>query len=286
MMAMLQAVRMRWGGVALCTLVIALPLTMRAGSASENGGGRGPDGGITAPRTAGQRNPPPRTVLPPAANLKIHLAQVSEAPEVLLDTAADIWQQAEPTAVLLSRTPRVYQTEQPAGRWPAPDLSARAIRSNDRLYVHLSWTDITRNAPQAPPAKAGVEGGDPALLYQQPTGSTGAFPDAAAVMVPDQWNGPAYPSLMMGDEHQPVSIYYWSASRGAALLSANGRTTPRVVPGTTVEHRAEFAGGRWSVTMQLPNQPAGYPLAFAVWDGEHGDRDGLKYVSVWYVLNQ
>jgi hypothetical protein len=286
MMGLRRVIETRWVGVVLCTLVISLPLALRAGSASENSGGHDPAGKITVPLTAGQINPPPENVLPPAANLKIHLAQVSEVPEVLLDPAADIWQRAEETTVLLSRTPRVYQTEQPAWQRPTPELNARATRSNDQLYVHLSWTDATCNAPQAPPVKAGVEGGDPAVLYKQPTGATGAFSDAVAVMVPDQWNGPTYPSLMMGDEHQPMSIYYWSASRGAALLSASGRTTPQAVPGITVEHRAEFVEGRWSVTMRLPNQPESYPLAFAVWDGEHGDRDGLKYFSVWYVLNQ
>jgi hypothetical protein len=25
-------------------------------------------------------------------------------------------------------------------------------------------------------------------------------------------------------------------------------------------------------------------VAFAVWDGQYGDRDGLKFFSVWYVL--
>jgi hypothetical protein len=34
----------------------------------------------------------------------------------------------------------------------------------------------------------------------------------------------------------------------------------------------------------VPNQREGYPVAFAVWDGQYGDRDGLKFFSVWYVL--
>ncbi|MCG3179788.1 MAG: hypothetical protein BIFFINMI_02132 [Phycisphaerae bacterium] len=233
----------------------------------------------------GKSNPPPAHTLPPAANLRIRTAEVSDLPETLLDPAADLWVRATPTDILLNRSPRIYGTEQPAWQRPIPHLTVRAIRSADRLYLLLDWTDATRDAPQPPPAKTG-EGGDPARLYHRPTAATATFADAAAVMVPDDWTRPAFPSLMMGDAENSVSLYAWHAAHGAALMSAAGRATPQPVSGFVLAHRAVYADGHWRLTLQLPNQPAGYPLAFAVWDGAGQDRDGLKFFSIWYMLSQ
>ena len=102
-------------------------------------------------------------------------------------------------------------------------------------------------------------------------------------MVPEKWTGPGFPSLMMGDADNPVRLFYWNASRGAEELSATGRATPQPT-GRTFDHRAEHAGGHWTLTAALPDQADGTPLAFAVWDGAHDDRDGLKFFSVWYVV--
>jgi len=104
-------------------------------------------------------------------------------------------------------------------------------------------------------------------------------------MVPERWAGPSFPSLLMGDKHAPARIFYWNASRGAEELTASGRATPSPT-GKSVPHRARHEAGRWTLTMELPDQPHGDPFAFAVWDGEIGDRDGLKYFSIWYVLSK
>jgi DMSO reductase family type II enzyme heme b subunit len=146
----------------------------------------------------------------------------------------------------------------------------------------LQWDDATENAPKAPPARIG--GGDEAkLLYKRPTGATAAFADAAAVMVPDTWTGPEFPSLLMGDRHAPAKLYYWNASTGAEVLKSSGRSTPQPI-GQTVPHRARHTKVGWTVILELPDLPNGYPIAFALWDGEYGDRDGLKFFSIWYAL--
>jgi hypothetical protein len=213
--------------------------------------------------------------------LRIHAIGSEDKGEVLLDPTAVAWARASPTAVLLSRTPRIYQTE-PVQERPIPGCTVRALRANSKLYLRLQWDDPTRNAPEAPLARTG-EGGDPKQLYKRPTGETSAFPDAVAVMVPVRWNGPAFPSLLMGDTHTPAHLYYWNASRGAVVLSASGRATPQRT-GRSVPHRARHAEGQWTLTLELPDLPDGYPVAFAIWDGQFGDRDGLKFFSIWYVL--
>ncbi len=229
-------------------------------------------------------NPVPSAALAPAAHLRIRVAQVALEPEALLDPADPAWGRATPASILLSRSPRIYQSE-PRDDRPAPALDVSALHARGRLVLRLAWDDATRNAPQAPPTKPTAHG-QPERFYKRPTGATSQFPDAAAVMVPDNWNGPAFPSLMMGDAEHTATLFYWNATRGTAALTARGRVTPQPIRGVTVAHRASHADGRWTLTLDLPAQPAGYPLAFAVWDGAHQDRDGLKFFSIWYTLDE
>jgi DMSO reductase family type II enzyme heme b subunit len=231
----------------------------------------------TAP--ANNPNEPART--PPAAGLRIRLTTTKAEAAALHDPAAQAWQQAPGTEVLLNRTPRVYQTESPAER-PIPHLEVRGLRAGGKVHLRLLWDDPTKNAPAAPARKQG-EGGVAANLYKQPTGETSTFADAAAVMVPDHWTGPGFPSLQMGDKATPVRIFYWNASRGAEELHAAGRTTPAPT-GHSFPARAVHGDGRWRLTFELPDLPDGYPVGFAVWDGQAGERDGLKCFSIWYVL--
>jgi hypothetical protein len=221
--------------------------------------------------------------LPPAANLRLHVAAAGDAGQALLDPANAAWAKATPTALLLNRTPRIYRTE-PVQERPIPAAQVRPLRSAGKLYLKLTWSDPTRNAPAAPTARQ-TAGGQPEHLYQRPTAETGTFADAAAVMVPENWTGPDFPSLLMGDKHTPARIYYWNASRGAAELTASGRATPQPT-GRTFSHRAANAEKKWTLTLEVPDRPEGYPVAFAIWDGQYGDRDGLKCFSVWYVLTQ
>jgi hypothetical protein len=210
--------------------------------------------------------------------MRIRVFRAREKTQQLLDPAGKAWGRAKPTAILLNRTPRIYQTERVSSR-PIPGCEVRALRAGGRLYLRLHWDDPTKNAPQAPPRRRGGAG----HLPRRPTAHTSAFPDAAAVMVPVHWTGPAFPSLLMGDKNNPVLLYYWNASRGGEVLKAAGRATPQPT-GQRFPHRARHDGKRWAVALALPAPPVGSPLAFAVWDGGAGDRDGLKFFSPWYVL--
>ncbi len=221
--------------------------------------------------------------LPPPAKLVIRMTEASGSKTDLLDPKASTWERATPTRVVLNRTPRVYQTEKVATT-AVPALEVRSLRTGEQLYVRLHWTDATKDVPQAPPTKTG-EGDDPARLYHRPTGATSAFADAAAVMSPQVWSGKEYPSLVMGDHRYPVDIHYWNASRGAELLSATGRASQSPT-GKAFAHRAEYADGHWTLTLALPLPADGCPVAFALWDGHAGDRDGLKCFSIWYILKK
>jgi hypothetical protein len=218
----------------------------------------------------------------PALRLTIKAAaSQAETEELLADGAA--WKRAPATAVLLNRTPRIYQTE-PIQERPVPQCEVRMVRARGHLYLRLQWDDPTENAPKAPRARSG-EDGEAKLLYKRPTGATATFADAAAVMVPDAWSGPEFPSLLMGDKHAPAKLYYWNASTGAEVLKSSGRSTPQPV-GQAVPHRARHTKAGWTLILELPDLPSGYPIAFALWDGEYEDRDGLKFFSIWYVLSK
>jgi complex iron-sulfur molybdoenzyme family reductase subunit gamma len=87
----------------------------------------------------------------------------------------------------------------------------------------------------------------------------------------------------MGDADHPVGIYYWNATRGPMVMQAQGRGTTRRT-GQSFPANGIYQKGQWSVTLELPDLPAGTTLAFAVWNGSQKDRDGRKYFSVWQML--
>lgn len=200
----------------------------------------------------------------PATHLRIRVRPTDAPAATLLDPAAPAWQETTPTNIILSRTPRIYQTETPFTGVP-PACAVRALRAGDRLILRLQWTDATENA--------GAAGGR----------ETSSFSDAAGVMLPADWAGGSFPSLVMGDRSRPVRLFYWNAARGGAELSATGRATPSPT-GKRFEHRASHVDGHWLLTLDLPAPADGCPVAFAIWDGVLGDRDGLKFFSIWYVL--
>jgi hypothetical protein len=239
-------------------------------------------GGHAAP-SAGRADGPAAGASPstkPAAKLRIRLGKFDGKPDELLDPAAKGWQAAPVTRVLLNRTPRVYQTEKPRPARPAL-VEVRAMRAGGKVVFRLEWEDATRDAPEAPPRRKG-DGGE-GKPHKRPTGRTNSFADAAAVMVPKTYRGGEFPSLVMGDSHAPVRLYYWNASRGAEVLKASGRA--RVEPtGKALRHKARHANGRWTLTLEAPDIPTPSPAAFAIWDGSGGDRNGLKMFSIWYVL--
>jgi hypothetical protein len=230
------------------------------------------------PESGGASAKPPAKALAPAARLRILMGESKAPAKQLLDPAFPGWQKAKPAAIVLSRTPRIYQTE-PATNRPAPACEVRALRAGGKLYLRVQWEDATKNAPRAGPAMPGGARHSP----RRPTGHTSAFADAAAVMVPTNWIGPSFPSLLMGEKNTPARLYYWNASYGAEELTASGRATPQRT-GESFPHRARHDGSGWVLTMAVPKLPKGYPVAFAIWDGQFGDRDGLKFFSIWYVV--
>jgi Ethylbenzene dehydrogenase len=213
----------------------------------------------------------------PLAGQTLNATSLSSSADVLLNGSA-AWDQVSARRISLNRTPPLYDTDEPASL-EIPVLDVRIARAGGRVLVQMSWADPTHDSASLPE----VPKTPPETRFRKlHTEAEDRFFDAAAVMFPTK-PGAATPSLQMGDADDPVQIYYWNAARGPMLMEAAGRGTTRRTGNSFAAH-ATYEKGHWTVAFELPDLPAGTPLAFALWNGSQKDRDGRKYFSVWQVL--
>ncbi len=214
------------------------------------------------------------------SGIAIHASASSAHAETLLDPQAADWEKLPVQRVALNRTPRLYDTEA-ASDPEIPFVEIRLARSDGKVVLQMVWRDSTKDTAEIPKLPGVPTEG---RSQREQTAATDRFFDAAAVMYPARVpeNG-AWPTLQMGDVGEPVVIYYWNAARGTARMQAEGRGTTRRT-GETFPAQALYRDGSWHLTMELPDVPAGMPLAFAVWNGSQQDRDGRKYFTTWLKL--
>jgi hypothetical protein len=207
----------------------------------------------------------------------LNATSLSAPAEALLDGSAS-WDQIPAHKISLNRTPPLYDTDEPAALEIAT-VDVRVARANGKLLIRMSWLDPTHDSAALPE----LPSTPPETRFRKlSTENEDRFFDAAAVMFPEK-KGAISPSLQMGDAEDPVQIYYWNATRGPLLMQAAGRGTTRRTGASFAAH-GTYGKGRWTVAFELPDLPAGTPLAFAIWNGSQKDRDGRKYFSVWQLL--
>lgn len=194
-----------------------------------------------------------------------------------MDPDASVWQSAPSSNWALHRTPPLYATDS-TDALPLASVEVRFIQEGDKTIVRLQWPDGSADATALPEARQMWISEE--RVVQSP--ATDRFFDACALMMPaNPLEGAIAPSLQMGDADHPVVIYYYSATRGAAVMEATGRgTTHRT--SETFSTQSLHEDGKWSVTMELPGIASGTPLSAAIWNGQQNDRDGRKYFSTWY----
>lgn len=216
----------------------------------------------------------------PVSLQSLPVGALSGSADTMLKGDVTAWNQFVPKHVALNRTPPLYDTDEPA-TLEISAIDVRCVRVEDKLLVHLVWRDPTQDAVTLPEVPNTAP--ETRFLKVQ-TEANDRFFDAAAVMFPTKASaGELSPSLQMGDPDHPVQIYYWNATREAMLMEAHGRGTTRRT-GQSFPAKAAYKSGQWNVTLELPDLPAGTPIAFAVWNGSQKDRDGRKYFSVWQML--
>lgn len=224
---------------------------------------------------------PAKTTSSEQPGLSLHVAASSARAEALLDPNSPEWNKLSPQRIALNRTPRLYDTEAPS-ELEFSFVDIRLARAEGKLLVQMSWRDLTQDAAAIAKLPSAPAEGRP---HKELTEATDRFFDSAAVMHPARLpENNVWPSLQMGDIGQPVSIYFWNATRGAARMQAEGRGTTKRT-GATFPAQAIYRDNSWHLAMELQDVPAGMPLAFAIWNGSQQDRDGRKYFTTWLKLD-
>lgn len=204
------------------------------------------------------------------------------AAEGLLDPNHSAWSTAPESALHLNRTPPLYVGDVPDdGKRPAAKL--RLLRTaGGMLMARIHWEDPSENR-----VSQGIRRPDSGSehIYKEETEHTDSFADAFCAMVPKAREAmESYPSLMMGEAGKPVELYYWRAGDGFQVLGAHGRATTGDDGTGSARGAASREGDGWTLVLELPDVPPGTPIAFAIWDGARGHRNGLKYFSLWYEV--
>jgi DMSO reductase family type II enzyme heme b subunit len=202
--------------------------------------------------------------------------------EVLLDPDATAWKSAGREELKLEGTPLGMQlTAHIRAAWAGrkigsvEQVSVAAVHDGQVLAFRLEWSA----------AGGGVEPSD-----------NHEFTDGAAVVLP---SSPGAPIITMGAPGVAVNAWYWRAdSEGARHVVAEGLGSSRTLDVELVRGRGAWKDGRWRVVIaralrvdtsepiaQLePGAETGFGVA--VWDGNQGERAGIKAFSgpLWLEL--
>ena len=206
--------------------------------------------------------------------------KLDAAANELLNPASPLWTDVEGEVVELEGTPVQLQpshyirgkwSDRPTGSVRA--LTVRPVHNGRQLFFHLEWRDETADCGYA----------------------DRGFPDAAGVLFP--LNGDA-PLQTMGAPDAPVNAWYWRADDPTPhSIVATGLGTVAEVDGARLSGQAVWDAGQWRVvigrSLRSPDgagvvrfrkdRPA--KVAFAVWEGSHGERGGIKSFSrTWRQL--
>ncbi len=204
-----------------------------------------------------------RSHAPPQTVTRLGVATVEELPK---GPGAPGWSSVAGAAVALRPL---------WARGSGPDmLVVRAASDGRELALLLEWEDLTADVQRARAEQ---------------------FVDGVAVQFP---LGGGKPFFGMGERGGPVNIWHWRPGEELAELNATAPGT--LTPQRPAQQQARGAGvwtyGRWRVAIwralstrqpddvQLDGRRS-VPIAFAVWDGAQGDRNGQKRVSFWLELD-
>jgi dimethylsulfide dehydrogenase subunit gamma/complex iron-sulfur molybdoenzyme family reductase subunit gamma len=205
----------------------------------------------------------------PAAPHMIRVLSVAGADAA--SPEADVWKKTPATQVALQ--PAFAGHSAIVGTPVTEQLNVQAVRAGDRLFMKLSWSDRTTNSTIK---------------------DTTAFMDGAAVQFPV--NGKASTIPFMGDPKAPVNVWHWRADGRTESLVAHGFGSATRLPFDGLKSTAVRTDSGWAVVLTRTlkvkaNEGASLhgkgtmPIAFAVWDGENQERDGLKAVTLeWWQL--
>ncbi len=245
----------------------------------------------------------------PAASQTLTLTawQASEDPG--LDPNHELWSRTQFVQAPLTAQAGSYA----AGGGSIPVVWARALHYNNTLYVRLEWEDSTQDG-----SALKVEQFADAAAVEFPAKSATSVP-AVCMGQADmgvniwQWRADSlgnpnelYANSVVDTYPSTDDLFY--TARAAGNPYANPKQGPvqnlvavafgTLSPAATqdVQGQGAYSNGRWSVVFSRPFTGASEDLAaftagtstdiaFAVWNGSEGDRNGRKSVSSFLTLN-
>ncbi len=245
-------------------------------------------------------------------------ARQTEETVPLDDPRASIWESVAPVEIPLS----AQQAAIPMGGGGIRAIAVRALHDDKRIYFRLEWDDQTKDmsafAPQSFRDAAAIElpADGVSTLPSFCMGQTGGqvniwhwkadwqadidsgfvsvpqtYPNAAADLYPFQDDNTFYAGRAAGN-----ILSQTSRNTPVENLVASGFGTLSTGEGQMVGGKGVWDNGKWYVLFDRAMEAQGdtyAPLepgqktnvAFAVWDGSKGERDGIKSVSQFADLS-
>jgi len=249
----------------------------------------------------------------PAASQNQSLTAFAAGDDPGLDPASQVWNDARKVQVALTAQPAAY----PVGGGSIKTVAAQAVHRNGTLYLRLEWNDATQDAATARP----TEFAD-AVAVEFPAKPATTVPSICMGQADQgvniwQWRadseaGVDKPLAVFAngfvdwypDEQDPT----WYPARAAGNPYANPDAGPvqdlvafafgTIGPGPSqaVKGKGVYSDGKWAVVLARPFEAAGAgqaaftagaktDMAFAVWDGSQGERNGMKSTSQFVTLS-
>lgn len=247
----------------------------------------------------------------PATSQSVFLTAYSSANDPGLNPASSAWQNAVPIQVPLTAQAGTY----PAGGGSIPTISAKALHYQGKLYVRVEWADATKDDTTTK-----VENFSDAVAVEFPAQSAAAVPalcmgQANAGVNIWQWRADSqagiqdptavYTSALVDEYPTKEDLFYTARAAGnpyanpqqgpVQTLVAQAFGTLATANAQDVQGQGAWTNGTWAVVFTRgygagdPSQAAfkdgvTTDMAFAVWNGSQGDRNGRKSVSAFVRL--
>jgi DMSO reductase family type II enzyme heme b subunit len=193
----------------------------------------------------------------------------TESAETLDETDGVAWTRTPSSTVPLSSAGAGVPA---AGDTTVDRVNVEAARTDERLYLRLTWSDSTKDIA---------------------TDRVRAFADAVAVQIPA--NATNRPPIAMGGPENTVNVWYWAGDNTTEELLAGGPGSTTPFDESAIETNATHTDGKWRVVYSRPLETDGefrtsiptdadMDIALAVWNGSNMERSGQKATSEWYYL--
>ncbi|MFW6189494.1 MAG: ethylbenzene dehydrogenase-related protein [Planctomycetota bacterium] len=237
-----------------------------------------------------------------------HLTVPYRGESVTLEPAgltADFWRDLPTLNVQLIH--QVTQTPWAKGR--TPQVTVQAFHDGRDIYFRMRWPDDVSNRrvglkefSDACAVMLSVEPGPPAQTIMMGFGGASNIWHWKASTDAEFWGQPVEKPAAYADHYYPfgeeeVEPIADPEPAGAVqdmIASRPGSLTPK--ERQPVQGRGAYADGRWTVVFkralstpatdrEAQVSPGQHSAAFAVWDGDKGDRGARKSISDWVVLD-